>query len=842
MRMKIFFRLLLSLYIVNCTLYVHAQPDTTKPQTNYRRTDPNNPPPTTSYTQLPKEQVFPLGWNRGTFGKVTSGTGTWTELNPKVPRVDYIGLHFINSDTGWACGGSGAIIETTNGGDDWTISETPTTNLLLKIHSYNGQLVICTGYDGLILRSSDGGETFEQVVSGVGNGTDLWGVQMLNDTLGWVCGMNQTLLKTTDAGLSWQQVFSGLNQHYWSLNFLDESYGMIACGGGMILKTTNGGNSWLQRQTGDNRDLYTIDLIDSLHTAAAGEYGNEMQYEGGKNVYSSDGGETWILNPDVPTYDDANWIEFADTDTGYTINVNYGIYKTTNRGQSWVGVGGGGEWHIEMVGYETGYSGGDGLNIYKRTDGQENWSKFFLNVNWNDVFFVSEIKGFFIGDVLEDGLYFTEDEGLIFRKIENSPGGNVITFINANIGFIGGRSYTRIYNTIDSGITWSLVNISGLTDTVGRINKMFFVNPTNGWAVANGILKTTDYGFNWFAQLNAPFSGITSIHFVDSLYGWATDVGHRPYKTTDGGLNWIEQTNLNIWDSRDIYFRDYQNGYLIGYNELYNTTDGGYTWILNPIVAGFGIAELSSFEDSTVFIVGGKTFRSVDGGVNWFEFTELNGITLTGLSLLNSGFGFAVGSGGLILKYYDTTYVPVELISFRGELINEKVVLTWITASELNNYGFEVQKSFDKETWEKIGFVIGKGTSTEISYYSFTHSILKSGKSYYRLKQVDYDGTYKYSEVIEVEASTPKEFSLKQNFPNPFNNTTAITFQIPKDYFVVLKIYDVLGNELKTLIQENKKAGDYTITFSTDDLSSGIYFYKLTAGEYKSIKKLMLLK
>ena len=189
--------------------------DSTREFFNYRRTDPNLPtgqagnlPPTEKYAQ-PKKQVFPLGWNTGTLGKVNAGTGVWTELNPLVPRVDYIGIDFINADIGWVCGGSGAIIKTTNGGQDWTISETPVNNLLLKMHSYNGQVVIATGYDGIILRSSDSGETFELIPSGVGNGIDLWGVQMLNDTLGWVCGMNQTLLKTTDTGLTWQMVTPG---------------------------------------------------------------------------------------------------------------------------------------------------------------------------------------------------------------------------------------------------------------------------------------------------------------------------------------------------------------------------------------------------------------------------------------------------------------------------------------------------------------------------------------------------------------------------------------------------------------------------------------------------------
>ena len=324
LKFNFFISLLLALLLFTSLNYAQAvnNSEEKSQRFDYRRIAQNNLPPIEKYAQ-PKEQVFPLGYGTNHLNKITTGTGVWTELNPKVPRVTYIGLHFVNKDTGWACGQSGAVIKSLDGGSSWTISETPINNLLLKTHSYNGQVVLVTGYDGIILRSSDEGETFEQVTSGVGNGYDLWGVQMLNDTLGWVCGLNQTLLKTTDAGLSWQPVSAGLNQHYWSLNFLNEQYGMIACGSGNVLKTTNGGNSWTQVQAGDTRSLYTIDIIDSLHIAAAGA--------NGKNVYSSDGGTTWITNQDIPAFTATNCIRFLMLILVTVYKDVYDIRKTTNR-------------------------------------------------------------------------------------------------------------------------------------------------------------------------------------------------------------------------------------------------------------------------------------------------------------------------------------------------------------------------------------------------------------------------------------------------------------------------------------------------------------------------------
>ncbi|MCZ7609790.1 MAG: YCF48-related protein [Ignavibacterium sp.] len=181
------------------------QPDSTQEPIHYKRNDNTF---LESYNANDKPKYFPLD-------KSVNGTGVWTELNPNVPRVDYIGVDFINPDTGWAVGLWGAAIKTTNGGQSWTTLETPTGEILLKVHSYNGQVVMVVGHNGTILRSSDGGDSFTQL-TGITT-QELWGVRMLNDTLGWICGRNQTLLKTTDAGLTWQPVVTGYSLHYWSV-------------------------------------------------------------------------------------------------------------------------------------------------------------------------------------------------------------------------------------------------------------------------------------------------------------------------------------------------------------------------------------------------------------------------------------------------------------------------------------------------------------------------------------------------------------------------------------------------------------------------------------------------
>lgn len=190
---------------------------------------------------------------------------------------------------------------------------------------------------------------------------------------------------------------------------------------------------------------------------------------------------------------------------------------------------------------------------------------------------------------------------------------------------------------------------------------------------------------------------------------------------------------------------------------------------------------------------------------------------------------------------------PVELLNFKASAVQNQVILTWQTATETNNYGFDVERKEvsqtpDLNSWLKIGFVGGAGNSNSTKHYSFTDKGLNNGKFIYRLKQIDSDGSFVYSKEIEIEInSTPIEFSLNQNYPNPFNPSTSISFSIPTKGFVQLKVYDILGNEIATLVNEVKDAGMYTINFSTNGkITSGVYLYRLEFGSYSETRKMVL--
>ena len=187
---------------------------------------------------------------------------------------------------------------------------------------------------------------------------------------------------------------------------------------------------------------------------------------------------------------------------------------------------------------------------------------------------------------------------------------------------------------------------------------------------------------------------------------------------------------------------------------------------------------------------------------------------------------------------------PVEMTSFTSSVSQSGITLNWSTATELNNNGFEVEKSNDGKNFYKVGFVKGAGSSTQNHNYSYFDNINVSGKTifYYRLKQVDFSGASQYSNILTVQFDMPRNFALSQNYPNPFNPTTMINYSVAKESNVTIKIYDVMGREVETLVNENKEPGNYEVNFNAQNLASGIYFYKMNAGDFTSIKKLTLLK
>ncbi|MCU0405535.1 MAG: T9SS type A sorting domain-containing protein [Ignavibacteriaceae bacterium] len=186
--------------------------------------------------------------------------------------------------------------------------------------------------------------------------------------------------------------------------------------------------------------------------------------------------------------------------------------------------------------------------------------------------------------------------------------------------------------------------------------------------------------------------------------------------------------------------------------------------------------------------------------------------------------------------------VPVELISFNASIVKDAVELSWMTATETNNQGFEIERMSINGEFEQVGFVEGYGTTTEPQAYSFIDSKLETGSYTYRLKQIDFDGSFEYSNEIKAEVEIPLAYSLEQNYPNPFNPSTKISYSIPADGYVKLAVYNLLGEEVATIVNSFQKADRYEVNFNASGLSSGVYVYKIESANYTSSRKLVLMK
>jgi photosystem II stability/assembly factor-like uncharacterized protein len=470
-------------------------------------------------------------------------------------------------------------------------------------------------------------------------------------------------------------------------------------------------------------------------------------------------------------------------------------------------------------------------------------------------------------------------------------------FIDENNGFAAGDNEAFL-RTTNGGTDWVVLNQGGSTDFHAD---MFFRDAETGWTVLGGwsplrhgyILKTTNGGETWVTQLYLNGYLFISVFFIDEQKGWAAGTNGIIYNSTNGGNTWNFQYQLptSEW-LYDIYFIDQNIGWAVGNigNKILKTTNGGNSWQWVWIPTNDFLLDLEFIDQSKGITVGenGRILTSNDGGDSWeiaqsgtnsffrdVEFSNVNEAWAVGYggaihyttnsgnswhahssgtstdlysaSFINELKGWVCGDDQLIL--HNTNGVPVELVSFSAIQHENQISLSWITASETNNYGFEIERNIFND-WEKIGFVEGVGTTTEIQYYSFTDNISEleiSGILTYRLKQLDFNGSYEYSKAVEVTIKQPIEYFLNQNYPNPFNPLTTISFDLQKNSNINLKILNSIGEQVNTVADGEYEAGTYHVIFNADNLSSGLYIYRIQAvgddGQvWTESKKMILMK
>lgn len=412
-------------------------------------------------------------------------------------------------------------------------------------------------------------------------------------------------------------------------------------------------------------------------------------------------------------------------------------------------------------------------------------------------------------------------------------------------------------NLVQSGSLDTMWMITGVTFTYGtdyywQVNEIGDSCTTNGpvWSFTtvqdpNLVIDTIkvypqDIAY-WTGTCNSSTKTDDSeIRGLDTEDGWMVfDVSAIP---TDADINSIEffgyvnSTNWPYWSltpmgtinpitdpaSQIKTYVEANSGSGIAYvysNEPSSFTTGWHSWVLEP----------QAYQDLEDALTQGWFACGMDSRDNSSTYyIEFDGWNETNPPYLEITYQYVV--------------VPVELTSFTAKAKGAEVELRWTTSTETNNQGFDVEKMNEHGVFESIGFVPGFGTTTEIKSYSFVDSKVSTGTQSYRLKQIDYDGTSSYSDVIETELINPTSFALEQNYPNPFNPSTTIKFSIPVETEVHLNVYNALGQEVAEIINSRLKEGYHEVNFEATNLTSGIYFYRLEADKFVDVKKMIIIK
>ena len=316
---------------------------------------------------------------------------------------------------------------------------------------------------------------------------------------------------------------------------------------------------------------------------------------------------------------------------------------------------------------------------------------------------------------------------------------------------------------------------------------------------------------------------------------------------TSGNFIWVNAFGGVGADNCSVVKTD-AAGYCIGYGTFNDAVDFGNTNMVS--VGGDDIFFIKLDPDGNI-LWAKQAGGDAQDAANSLKVETNGNIVATGYFNTTATFEnqqfTSEGKQDIFLCRLASTVLPVELESFKGSVDNGKVFLSWLTATETNNLGFAIERSTDNKSYNSVGFIKGNGTSTHKNNYSFTDVNVSGLKYYYRLKQMDFDGTFSYSKVIEIDLIAPTEFAVYQNYPNPFNPTTNIAFDLPTASKVTITIYNSIGKQVAVIANKVYQAGRNEIEFDASNLSSGMYIYKLNAfgsdgSNFTSNKKMILLR
>lgn len=579
---------------------------------------------------------------------------------------------------------------------------------------------------------------------------------------------------------NWQSVNSGVNAYLRDISFISNNVGWVVGHGGTILKTTDSGITWIQQTSNTTKDLYCVDFISDQYGWAGGANGAFLS--------TSNGGETWVYNQ-------------------FGTNNFYSLSFVQNNG-------------LALTGILTPYKFS---NIIKTTNAGEDWNSVFdaFDVTLLDIYLEGEYAAWAVGT-----------NSNIFRS----------TSFGENWQFVPAPSLQWLYD-------------------------VYFIDKYTGWAVGGNvesefIIKTGDSGLNWnILKESYEYKWLTGVYFLNANIGWAVGYNGVILSTSDGGNTWTRQNSGTSNYLRKVTFTSISSGVAIGENGTivkYSDNTSNIN-ILKPnggeiITAGSSYnIEWNSQEISDV-----KIEFSEDNGTHWI--TVIDSMISTGIyqwevpSILSSQCRIK------ITDLFNSQNFDISDNMFTIQS-SKSITLIHPNGGEIleGNSQYEINWSSNDVINIKIEYSLNNGASwntvietyPSTGVYNWTVPNIATIQALIRISDVAMpsisdicNGTFRINHVtdIENENRSLEEYQLLQNFPNPFNPTTKIYYQLPYTTFVKLKVFDLLGNEIAMLVDEEQYQGKYQVEFEAKDLPSGIYFYSLQTKDFIQTKKLTLIK
>ena len=682
----------------------------------------------------------------------------------------------------------------------------------------------------------------------------LYDIYFFDSSLAWSVGESSTAIKTTDGGLSWEQINIPISAQLQRVYFADKNTGWILGGDplgaldGAILKTTDGGKSWKNYQPNPQQANAFLDI-----SMVNKQFGYIAGFEG--IFKTTNGGDSWINTGGTGW---ATSVFFLDSLNGWAIGVQK-VLRTTDGAKTWTLIN---EFHwtfnrrIRFINDKVGWIIGGGMyneygTIKKTTDGGNNWlvQDSIGGSGYYDMEIIDSLNILVIGE--KGQMRYTTDGGNIWlSSVTNNSDNNYGIAVNNNVVWIVGGDHNKpeMLKANLGFLSWK-TQVKNITQN--NLLSIDFSHETTGWTSgSNGeLLYTTDGGNNW-NQKKLFDIDLQSISTPEDNTIFIAGANGEFINSIDGGKTWgIKSTNLYAGNPHKIKFFDKNIGYLLSkWGLLTKTSDGGNVWdtiytyandfffadsingwvYYEPLI----IDKKNNIEENEGFIR-----RTRDGGLTWSK--EINTNRIYSMFFLNNQVGWY------------TDWLTIYKTTDGG--------FNWDTVVSYTPYGISQMNFIDENegyiigspAWENKGMVVLKtndGGKTLIPLKEFT------ALNEIKITEKNIIGVGSYGQILKIDRTITNvndeseniinDFSLLQNFPNPFNPSTKIRYSIKNRYFVSIQVYDLLGKEVAVLVNEEKFPGNYEINFNADkyNLSSGVYFYRIQAGSFNQVRKMLLVK